>query len=1848
MNDPADTSAGGPANSPANSPENSPANGRPNGGGPRGVQDLIDLARDRGGLAPDDAVEALLPLFREVAALHAEGLVAPLRGTDALVADEQYRLHLDGRPGTSPQEVAAHVAAVQQETPPAVEVTRRSGVQFAASTGVSDRAGRDVALPGEPLTRPVLVGGWQTWEHLLGHHDALCDVAVLGQLLVALACGLDLADAHDVDLLATHRRNLFRLNPRLHPVIALIAGDMIEPDRRRRAQDVAWLAERLEDYRDQPLDFDLAEVTAGIQARTDRRRAVLAALRDRLFDLSRRNRLLYFRPTQQSFDLTEASVPLLLDVRNIRPEHLCTWQPQVAGRLLSGSGLPLGSVVRWEDAPYAAGLLDGLIAQARRDAGEYGTAQLRLVVAFLRWHDLKNEPERRIASPLLLLPVDLTRRRGVRDSYVLRAESPVAEVNPALRQHLRQLYGLELPEAVDVTGDGIEALHAELVAAITATEPAVRLTLQQRPRIELVRARALLRVDAYRRRTGRSEGPGTGRGVFGGRVYAYSYRRPDYAPLGVQLFRDRVAYHPPALGVVLGGAPDPSSRYAVPSVTGTGPGPDPGGAHEAQTYTLDREGEANPYAWDLDLCALTLTNVNYRTMSLVRDYNDLIDDASAGQESLLDQVFSDLPRPLQDRDRPGVPLPDRYLVVPGDASQVAAIAKARSGDSFVIQGPPGTGKSQTITNLIADYVARGKRVLFVSQKRAAIDVVHSRLRRHGLDELACLIHDSQADKKAFVRGLQATYEGWLATGDDLTATTARRSELVAGIGRELDRISGYEAALATATPASGPSPRALLERLVDLHEARWDGASLPRVRRILPTASAWWTARDAVAAVGDALRRAGAHAVLATHPARLVCPAVLAAVRPDAEAATRAEDAAVRLRAAVAVLDRLARAMPGELPAAPAGMTLATATALTDLGVLVLPLAHHRRLPAVRFTSELAEQLDADAQAVRDARAALERATSAAAGWHTPLRPEDARAALEVARAKEPSWTRAFSSAWRRVRRAVAEGYRADGPVAVPPSVTRALELLVAAQSAQAQLAELARAGQERWGLADPNVLVDALAETARREDPWTAAALTALGRVESPPGAASPAALAELLAAAREPLRQAVEALGSVVTDVDDLPLADLLAALDALASPTLAPVLRALAPALATLDAHPEVAAALRRLPAEPEQVEYAVAAAALDEVRAQVPALGGFDGDDLTEAVGRVQELLPSLYAGNAAVVVARARSQFLGRVAHSTRSVTGMSPDERALKATWSAGRRELEHEFGKVMRFKSIRELASDESGAVVAALRPVWLMSPTSVSDTLPLQPSLFDVVIYDEASQIPIEEAVPAMYRGGQVVVVGDQMQLPPTSYFTTRAVADGPAGRNGRAAEPDEDAPDDEDEIGVVLDGDSFLAQSAVRLPSTMLTWHYRSRYEALIRFSNAAFYDARLSTVPDRAVIRRDRPDLVIDVSAVEHPPAPAPGNRSGSGTGNRSGSGTGPGMGHTGDGPRPVADLVPPDQVSAAVDALLSRSISLHRTRGAVYRRRTNPGEAAYLAALVRELLRRDTGLTLGIVAFSQAQQSAIEHALEELADADPDFARRYEAELTREDDNQFVGLFVKNLENVQGDERDVILISVCYAPGANGRMVMNFGPINQQGGERRLNVIFSRARRHMGVVSTIDATRITNTYNDGAATLRGFLAYAEAVSRGDDAGAETLLTALRGDPARSLGGGTGGTGIVVGVGRSLHEAGDAAGSGPVARRLADALRRSGVEVAEQVGHSAFRCDLALRRPGETEHRVAVLVDTTARTAAETVDERVLSHPAVLRAAGWQIAHVLTKDWYDDPHAVTEELVNLVGR
>ena len=472
---------------------------------------LIGRAVDRGGLPADDVLGLLLPMFRTVQALHETGRVAPLRGLAALDDEGDDPVTIDVSSAGPPVRNRAAIAAA--ELAGAVEVEYR-----------------------DPESTVRIVAGWQRWEHLVGHHDELTDIASLGELFVALVCGLDLAEEDDAALLQEHRNNLFALEPGLHPVLATVASSMIAPDRRRRAQDLADV-DRAAGVVPRPAG-GLRPRPGADRCAGDGRAAVLEHLRDRLFDASRRNPLLHFRPTGRTINLTEASVPLVLDVRHIRASQLFTWGGPASSRLLDGKVLDVGSLVRWDDAPYAAAALDALISSARRDRAEYGRDQLRLVVAFLRWHDVKNDPTAPIESPLVLAPVTLTKQRGVRDAYRMELTSTVAEVNPVLRHQLDELFGLRLPETIDLAADGaIEELRASIEKQARATQPAVVVGLVDKPRIELVRHRAQVALQAYRRRRPSSRPtyrpppvrvllPPAGLGAAG----RADLRRPDPAP----------------------------------------------------------------------------------------------------------------------------------------------------------------------------------------------------------------------------------------------------------------------------------------------------------------------------------------------------------------------------------------------------------------------------------------------------------------------------------------------------------------------------------------------------------------------------------------------------------------------------------------------------------------------------------------------------------------------------------------------------------------------------------------------------------------------------------------------------------------------------------------------------------------------------------------------------------------------------------------------------------------------------------------------------------------------------------------------------------------------------------------------------------------------------------------------------------------------------------------------------------------------------------------------------------------------------------------------------------------------
>jgi predicted DNA-binding WGR domain protein len=1165
-----------------------------------------------------------------------------------------------------------------------------------------------------------------------------------------------------------------------------------------------------------------------------------------------------------------------------------------------------------------------------------------------------------------------------------------------------------------------------------------------------------------------------------------------------------------------------------------------------------REGEnQNPYSWDFDLCSLTLGNFNYRKMTLVRDYAKLIETDMAS--SAFDAVFSLSPKPSE-RAAPALPLGEQHLIVACDATQASAIARARTGESYIIQGPPGTGKSQTITNLIGDYVARGKRVLFVCEKRAAIDVVFHRLRQQGMDELCCLIHDSQTDKKAFIQNLKQTYEKLLSQeGLDAEAAKSRKEKL-RRMEEELSGLDRFSEAMRRAHPPTGISLRALLHRLVTLPRP---ARELPAAtQELLPEYPTWLEHGQVAERLRGALTELRQNLCFAKHPLRWLGREVLRADRP-------AEVLSACLDEAEDLLDGIENAL--ELSGLPAELwdTFEEIEAILEYALRLQPLAERDLLKvlsdaeAARRFDALALELDTKAQRVSLARQKTSR-------WKERLGPEDTQNALAAAEGFEKSWFRFLQPNFWRLKKAIEQHYD-FAKHAVPPPWTKLLKDLASEHEAQAAFDKSAAEARREWGTEDLDGFrgtVAGLRKDVPEANPSVQALVSQLAKSDQAE------AVIENLCEIQGRFAKLSSTLAEFLAEHQQFDFPELAEVLAKLREHT--PTLADLSPILGDVAELPEgFMQALRKVEVPLDKFEGAIGHKSIQQVYRRDRALNRFESRVLGRKMEELQRHYRDWLGLNARTIRAGVRQRFLEHVNLASLAASQLEAEQKIFKKVYTSGRRDLEHEFGKSMRYKSIRDLAAGDTGRVIQDLKPIWLMSPLSVSDTLPLDPELFDVVIFDEASQIPLEEAIPAIYRSHQVIIVGDEMQLPPTTFFAA-----------ARKEEESVSIEEDGERVEVDLDADSFLTKSAQNLPSTLLAWHYRSRYESLISFSNAAFYTGKLFTIPDRRRALQNQPEI-----RVNHP-----------------------------------------EEGRENAAALLARSISFHFVGNGVYEDRSNAAEASYIAEMTRALLCGENKLSIGVVAFSEAQQTEIENALNRLAAEDSEFGARLEAEYGREENDVFCGFFVKNLENVQGDERDIIIMSVCYGHDSAGRLLMNFGPINQSGGERRLNVIFSRAKSHMAVVTSIRHDEITNDYNDGANSLKNFLHYAEAVSRGDLTTARRVLENLNPLSRKALA--------------------PPAKSDAVVEQIAAALRSRGHSVDENIGQSKFRCDLAVRSETDEFYELGILVDTEEHYANPDLLDRYLMQPSILRAFGWRVTMVLTKDWYEMPEEVLARLEKLI--
>lgn len=519
--------------------------------------------------------------------------------------------------------------------------------------------------------------------------------------------------------------------------------------------------------------------------------------------------------------------------------------------------------------------------------------------------------------------------------------------------------------------------------------------------------------------------------------------------------------------------------------------------------------------------------------------------------------------------------------------------------------------------------------------------------------------------------------------------------------------------------------------------------------------------------------------------------------------------------------------------------------------------------------------------------------------------------------------------------------------------------------------------------------------------------------------------------------------------------------------------------------------------------EQAEGAYQAAVLDALARQIlnedPELARFSGrsqEALQDQFRQYDDKLKQLQCEHIAWQIDQVevpRGNMAARVSERT---------ERVL----------LEHECGKKTRHLPIRQLLQ-RAGQALVALKPCFMMGPMSVAQYLAPGKINFDLVVMDEASQIKPQDALGAVARGGQLVVVGDPKQLPPTSFFD-RMVDD-----------------DDDDPTGIE-ESESILDATLPMFPARRLRWHYRSQHESLIAFSNHSFYESDLVLFPSP---NKQTEDFGLQYSRV------------------------------------PKGCFV----------------------------NRKNLEEARVISEAVREHFRHRPEETLGVVAMSAEQRQHIERAIETLAKDDPVFQEWLETDARRHE-----SLFVKNLENVQGDERDVIFISLTYGPQEPGGKVMQrFGPINSDVGWRRLNVLFTRSKKRMHIFSSMGSDDIVtgSTSKRGVQALRDFLRYCE-------------------------------TGILHSTVRDTGRAPDS----DFEISVINALRDEGFECVPQVGVAGFFIDVAVIDPGNPgRYLMGIECDGATYHSAKSARDRDRLRQAVLERLGWRIRRIWSTDWFKNP-------------
>ncbi|BFU45761.1 hypothetical protein KRMM14A1004_39980 [Krasilnikovia sp. MM14-A1004] len=972
------------------------------------------------------------------------------------------------------------------------------------------------------------------------------------------------------------------------------------------------------------------------------------------------------------------------------------------------------------------------------------------------------------------------------------------------------------------------------------------------------------------------------------------------------------------------------------------------------------------------------------------------------------------------RDQPDLAPPqDEFLVLDADPSQHYVINAAVAGRNLVVQGPPGTGKSQTISNLISSLTARGKKVLFVAEKRAAIEAVLNRLDRVGLGGLTLDLHLTTANRGAAYQQFRD------AIADSRRVPPIDAQAQHAQLSRARKTMSHHPRVMHTPMQPWGVSVFDAQASMLGTPEPARTPARVPHQHLRALHGDLLAAARERVARLADigGLRPADAQGPWAT------------ANINTREEGTRALDDVRLLRLALADLRR-------------------EAAALTRAAGLPQPSTSAEANAAIQLCARVAD---------------------VAARWRPEVYEQDLH--LLLAATGNKAFRRRVGSSmgfWERRRRCKEAGRLRTTPAGdLHADLANVLALCGEWQQLTGQrVPAVSDLGQARAELAHATDLLARLVAVMGRD----------LSRVSWDDAAAQ---LAKLAADPTAPAR-AVE-VKELLTELRRAGFGELLAWFTDNAADWEAG------------HSHAWAVAALN----------HAWNGSVLDHARASDPHLATFDGRHHTHVAAEFAEA-------------------DRGHIQTTARRVARITAERLTATRTHYPNQDQfLDKELGRKRKLKPIRDLLAAAPDVLLAA-KPCWAMSPLMVSQMLPPQ-QLFDVVIFDEASQVQPAEAMPSLARANQAVVAGDSRQLPPSRFFEERD-----------ELTDDSDADEDDlltEDVESVLDAfNRALGQSLAH--EYYLGWHYRSADPRLIEFSNAHFYDNRITTFPGTAV----EPPLTFTEVIGDS-------TAGGSGTSERA--------------------------TAAEVDRVVD---------------------------LMIEHVQQRSDESLGVIALSAKHADRIEAALTQRLRSDPSLQNYFDEQRTEP-------YFIKNLERVQGDERDAIILSVGFGK-VNGRLQRRFGPINLAGGERRLNVAVTRAKHRMAVVASFSPNDLdpSKLNTDGARALASYLRYAAS-------GGQDLDGKLRDTPALN----------------------------PFEISVRDRLVAAGIDVVCQWGVGGYRIDFAAKHPTQPGRMIlAIEADGATYHSAETARARDRLRQDHLERLGWRFHRIWSTDWFNHPQAELDKV------